>query len=110
MKTAKPPSQIKRFVRLFASHAPKITPASFFRHTLKGRSVSVVGKAIISPKFKPPSKSLIGQTGTFYIPKDDKAFDLVYVCVGDETFVNSFAALHWKRAADSRIPSDLEIR
>jgi hypothetical protein len=34
MKTAKPPSQIKRFVRLFASHAPKITPASFFRHTL----------------------------------------------------------------------------
>jgi hypothetical protein len=35
MKTAKPPSQIKRFVRLFASHAPKITPASFFRHTLR---------------------------------------------------------------------------
>jgi len=76
----------------------------------KGRSVSVVGKAIISPKFKPSSKSLIGQTGTFYIPKDDQAFDLVYIRVGDETFENSFAALHWKRVADSRIPSGLEIK
>ena len=77
---------------------------------LKGRSVSVVGKAIISPKFKPPSKSLIGQTASFYIPTDDKDFDLVYVRVGDETFVNSFAALHWKRVADSRIPPDLEVK
>jgi hypothetical protein len=37
-------------------------------YDLKGRSVSVVGKAIISSKFKPPSKGLIGQTATFYIP------------------------------------------
>lgn len=79
-------------------------------YDLKGRSNSVVGKAIISPKFKSPSKSLIGQTGTFYIPKDDQDFDLVYVRVGDETFENSFAALHWKRVADSRIPPDLEIK
>ena len=78
-------------------------------YVLNGRSVSVVGKAIISPKFKPPSKSLIGQTATFYIPRDDQDFDLVYVRVVDETFENSFAALHWKRVADSRIPPGLEI-
>ena len=79
-------------------------------YDLKGHSISVVGKAIISAKFKPPTKSLIGQTATFYIPKDDQDFDLVYVCVGDETFENSFAALHWKRVVDSRIPPDVEIK
>ena len=79
-------------------------------YDLKGRSISVVGKAIISAKFKPPTKSLIGQTATFYIPKDDQDFDLVYVRVGDETFENSFAALHWKRVADSRIPPGVEIK
>ena len=79
-------------------------------YDLTGRSISVVGKAIISSKFKPPSKSLIGQTATFYIPKDDQNFDLVYVRVGDKTFENSFASLHWKRVADSRIPAGLEIK
>jgi hypothetical protein len=66
-------------------------------YDLKGRSVSVVGKAIISSKFKPPSKGLIGQTATFYVPSNDQKYDLVYVRVGDETFENSFAARRWKR-------------
>jgi len=78
-------------------------------YDLKGRSVSVVGKAIISSKFKPPSKSLIGQTATFYIPSNDQAYDLVYVRVGDETFEISFAARRWKKVADSRIPPGVEI-
>jgi hypothetical protein len=34
MKAAKPASQIKSFVRLFGSHAPKYTSVFFFRHTL----------------------------------------------------------------------------
>ena len=79
-------------------------------YDLKGRSVSVVGKSIISSKFKPPSKNLIGQTATFYIPKDDQDFDLVYVRVGDETFVNSFASLRWKKVSDPRIPAGVEIK
>jgi len=79
-------------------------------YDLKGRSVSVVGKAIISSKFKPPSKGLIGQTATFYIPSNDQKYDLVYVRVGDETFENSFAARRWKRVTDSRIPPDVEIK
>jgi hypothetical protein len=79
-------------------------------YDLKGRSISVIGKAIISSKFKPPSKSLIGQTATFYVPKDDQDYDLVFVRVGDETFENSFPALRWKRVADSHIPPGLEIK
>jgi hypothetical protein len=49
MKTAKPPSQIKRFVRLFASHAPKITPASFFRHTLSPKTIvtTLLGEEVL---------------------------------------------------------------
>lgn len=79
-------------------------------YDLKNRSISVVGKAIVCSKFKPPSKSLIGQTATFYIPSNDQDYDLVYIRVGDETFENSFAALHWKRVTDSRIPQDLAIK
>ena len=36
MKTAKPASQIKRFVRLCGAHAPEYTPVFFFRHCLRG--------------------------------------------------------------------------
>jgi hypothetical protein len=35
MKTAKPASQIKRFLRLFGAHAPETTSLLFFRHTLR---------------------------------------------------------------------------
>lgn len=80
------------------------------KYDLKGRSISVVGKALITPDFNPPSKGLVGQNATFYIPSNDQKYDLVYVRVGDETFENSFAARRWKRVADSRIPPDVEIK
>ena len=79
-------------------------------YDLKGRSISVVGKALISPDFHPLSKGLIGQNATFYIPSNDQKYDLVYVRVGDETFENSFAARRWKRVTDSRIPPGVEIK
>ena len=78
-------------------------------HDLKAHSISVVGKALIAPDFHPPSKSLVGQKAIFYIPSDDQDYDLVYVRVGDETYENSFAARHWKRVEDSRIPPGVEI-
>ena len=77
-------------------------------YDLKGRSISVVGKALITPDFNPPSKGLVGQNAIFYIPSNDQKYDLVYVRVGDETFENSFAARRWKRVTDSRIPPDIE--
>ena len=79
-------------------------------YDLKGRSISVVGKALITPDFHPPSNSMVGQKAIFYIPSNDQKYDLVYVRVGDETFENSFAASRWKRVTDSRIPPDVEIK
>jgi hypothetical protein len=79
-------------------------------YDLKRRSISVAGKALITPDFHPPSKGLVGQNAIFYIPSNDQKYDLVYVRVGDETFENSFAARRWKRVADSRIPPGVEIK
>jgi hypothetical protein len=79
-------------------------------YDLKGRSISVVGKALITPDFHPPSNGLVGQKAIFYIPTNDQKYDLVYVRVGDETFENSFAARRWKRVTDSRIPPGVEIK
>lgn len=74
----------------------------------KVRSISVLGKAVLSPDFHAPS-NLGGGKAVFYIPKNDQSYDLVHVRVGSETFENSFAARRWKRVTDSWIPSDAEI-
>ena len=79
-------------------------------YDLKGRSITVVGRALISPDFHPPEKNLIGQKAVFYIPLNDKDYDVVHVRVGSETFANSFAAHRWKRVTDSRIPPGVEIK
>jgi putative transposase len=46
MKAAKPASQIKRFVRLFAGHASPNTPVLFFRHCLSLPATLSVSKAM----------------------------------------------------------------
>lgn len=71
---------------------------------LKTRSISVVGKTLVTSAFHPPNKNLIGQRAVFYTPTNDQSYDLVYVRVGNETFENSFAARHWKKVTDSRMP------
>ena len=76
---------------------------------LKTRSILVFGKALVTSAFHPPNKDLIGQRAIFYIPANDQSYDLVYVRVGDETFENSFAARHWKKATDSRVPTGIEL-
>jgi hypothetical protein len=76
---------------------------------LKGRSISVVGRALLSPDFHPPNKKLTGQSAVFYIPSKDQDYDLVYVRAGNETFANSFSAIRWKKVTDSRIPAGVEI-
>jgi hypothetical protein len=76
---------------------------------LKTRSISVVGKALVTSAFHPPNKNLIGQRAVFYIPTNDQSYDLVYVRVGEETFENSFAARHWKKVTDSRMPAGIEL-
>ena len=65
-----------------------------------------MGKAVISESFDGKFNSkLIGREGVFYIPSDDKDYDVVYVQVGEETFAHSFAFLNkWKKVADPRLP------
>jgi len=72
----------------------------------KAGSILVVGKAVISESFDGKFNSkLIGREGVFYIPSDDKDYDVVYVQVGEETFAHSFAFLNkWKKVADPRLP------
>ena len=79
-------------------------------YDLKARSISVIGKATLTPDFHLPEKNLIGQKAVFYIPSNDQDYDLTYVRVGDETFKNSFAARHWTKVEDSRIPHGVEIK
>ena len=47
-----------------------------------------------------PDPKLIGQEAVFYVPSDDRKYDVVYVQVGEETFANSFASSRWKKVAD----------
>ncbi len=76
---------------------------------LRTRSIVVVGEAPLSADFQPPVQSLVGRSAVFYVPSNDQDYDLVYVRIGNETFVNSFAADSWKRVTDPRIPPGLEI-
>jgi hypothetical protein len=78
-------------------------------YDLKTHSISVTGNATLSTDFHPPNKSLIGKKAAFYVPSDDKDYDLVYVRVEDETFKNSFAASHWKKVEAPRIPTGIDV-
>lgn len=69
-------------------------------------SILVVGKAIMSENFEGnPEPKLIGQEAVFYVPSDDRKYDVVYVKVGNETFANSFASSRWKKVEDLRLPA-----
>jgi hypothetical protein len=73
----------------------------------KTGSILVVGKAVLSENFEGiPSPKLIGQEAVFYVPSDDRKYDVVYVQVGKETFSNSFASNRWKKVTDPRLPAD----
>jgi hypothetical protein len=78
-------------------------------YDLTTRSVLVIGKAVLTPGFHPPDKNLIGQKAMFYIPSNDQKYDQVYIRVANETFVNSFAARHWKKVSDPSLPAGVEI-
>ncbi len=75
---------------------------------LKTHSILVIGKAPLSADFQVPDRRLVGQFAIFYVPSNDRDYDLVYVRVGHETFENSFAADIWKKVTDSRLPPGIE--
>jgi len=68
--------------------------------------VLVVGKAIVSERTEGNlDPQLIGQEASFYVPSDDRKYDVLYVQVGKETFLNSFASRRWKRVSDPKLPA-----
>jgi hypothetical protein len=72
----------------------------------KAGSILVVGKAVMSGDIEGnPDPKLIGQEAIFYVPSDDRKYDVVYVQVGEKTFANSFASSKWKKVADPRLPA-----
>jgi hypothetical protein len=76
-------------------------------YDLKTRSISVTGHATLTAAFHLPSKSLIGKNAVFYVPSADQDFDLVYIRVDNETYVNSFAGSRWKKVNNPRLPAGL---
>ena len=70
---------------------------------------TVVGTATLSKEFPVPDAALFGKKALFYVPANDRQYDVVYVRVGnDATFENSCGAKNWKRVDDPRLPPELQ--
>ncbi len=76
---------------------------------LKGRALVVVGSATLGREFDIPDDALAGQKAQFYVPSNDRDYDVLYVRVGDQTFEDSFASSRWKLVKDKRLPPGVEF-
>jgi hypothetical protein len=70
----------------------------------KSRNVLVAGKATINSDFLPSEQSLIGKPTTFYIPSNDKQFDVVFAQVDGQSYEYPFALARWRRVQEARLP------
>ncbi len=78
---------------------------------LKSRKILVAGKATIGSDFLPSDRSLIGKRITFYIPTDDKEYDVVFAKVDDQSYEFPFSSERWRPVQEPRLPvgiSDLK--
>jgi hypothetical protein len=78
---------------------------------LKTRGILVAGNATISSNFLPSDQSLIGKRITFYIPTDDKQYDVVFAHVDGQSYEYPFASERWRHVQAPRLPigiSDLK--
>jgi hypothetical protein len=92
------PDKLFPFLINYAQYPKRFEP--------KAGSILVVGKALVSGDTEGnPDPKLIGQDAVFYVPSDDRKYDVVYVQVGKETFANPFASSKWKKVADPRLPA-----
>ena len=70
---------------------------------IKHRSITSAGTATLSPDFRLPSTALNGKKAIFYIPANDREYDLVYVQVDGKVYENSFAAPCWRTMSAARM-------
>jgi len=75
---------------------------------LRARSIVVLGKTTLSAAFEPAEKKMIGQRAMFYVPTEDREYDLVFVRVGAVTYELSFARGAWKIMTSERMPPGLD--
>jgi hypothetical protein len=78
---------------------------------LKSRAILVAGRATIGSDFLPSEQSLIGKHIMFYIPTDDKDYDVVFAQVDGQSYKYPFCSERRQRAQESRMPggaSDLK--
>jgi hypothetical protein len=78
---------------------------------LKSRTILVAGRATIRSDFLPADQSLIGKPITFYIPADDRDYDIVFAQVDGQSYKYPFTSERWQRVQEPRLPvgvSDLK--
>ena len=71
---------------------------------LKHRSITSAGTATLSLDFGLPSTTLVGKKAVFYIPTNDREYDLVYLEVDGQAYEHSFAGRCWRPMRDARMP------
>ena len=67
-------------------------------------AIGVLGRAKVTPAFEPPDPALVGKDAAFYVPADDKDYDLVYARVDAKAFRIRFTNLKWVAVDDARVP------
>jgi hypothetical protein len=72
---------------------------------LKTRTILVAGKATISSDFLPAEQSLVGKRIMFYIPTDDRDFDVVFGRVDGQSYKYPFTSERWQSVQEPRIPA-----
>jgi hypothetical protein len=71
---------------------------------LQSRTILIAGMATISSDFLPSDQSLIGKRIMFYIPADDKQYDLVFAQVDGQSYEYPFTSERWRRVQEPRLP------
>ena len=70
----------------------------------KIRTILVVGKATMGSDFLPSGQGLVGQRILFYIPTDDRDFDVVFAQVNAKSYMYPFTSERWQQVQEQRIP------
>ena len=71
---------------------------------LKSRTILVAGRATMSSDFLPCEESLVGKRIMFYIPADDRDFDVVFAQVDGHSYKYPFTSERWQRVQEPRVP------
>lgn len=76
---------------------------------VKDRSISVLGRMVLTRASGIPDDRLMGKSAEVYVPANDTDYDRVYLRTEDgEAYVIPFTDLIWKRVPEARRPQTIE--